>query len=117
MNLKKICYSAFLSSLTFLTSAQTGDSIGAFKKEDNNEIVQSTIKKAKLLAEISTTSVHPQRRIVNGSTKASIKNTASLNTNKDDFSPAFYPGISPKQNNRKLLLQNKHPPFPLLEYQ
>ena len=94
MNLKKLCYSVFICSLSFFASAQTDNSTVAANKEDNIEMVKSIDKKEKSSAEVPKTSIQPRRRIVSGSTKAStkasIKNANLLNSDKDDFSPAFY---------------------------
>ncbi len=90
MNLKKFCYSIFISSLSFLVSAQTGDSTTAFNKESDIEMVQSVDKKTSSVAAVTTTTPHPQRRIKSGGAKATIKNAGTLNSNKDDFSPTFY---------------------------
>lgn len=106
MNMIKLCYSFFICSLSFFATAQTGDSSASFKKEIDKNLVQSGDKKDKPVADATTTSTHPQRRIVNGSTKATVKNASTLNSDKDDFSPTFYQNglifcSSVKKNSKK----------------
>ncbi len=90
MDLKKLCYTVFISSLSFFVSAQTGNPTASIAKGGDNEMVKSGDKKTKSVAVASTTVTHPQRRILNGNAKATIKNASALNSDKDDFSPTFY---------------------------
>lgn len=88
--MEKVYYSIIISSLSFFVSAQTGDSTTSIGKGDDNEMVQSVDKKTNSIAVVTTTTTRPQRRILNGSTKATVKNASTLNSEKDDFSPTFY---------------------------
>lgn len=90
MNMRKLCYSIFICLISFFATAQTGDSTASINKESESEMVQSVDKKTKSDVLVSTTSTHPQRRILNGSAKATVKNASTLNSDKDDFSPTFY---------------------------
>ncbi len=91
MELKKICYSIIISTLPLFVSAQTGDETASVRKKDHSEILSARDKNAKPIADKVTPALSPPKhRIVNGSSKAIIKNVPALNSDKDDFSPVSY---------------------------
>lgn len=91
MNSKKMCYSFIISMLVLSVSAQTGDATASITKEDYNEMKLVHDKIAKPATdEVSVTTPLTKRRIINGSSKAMVKNVPTLNSDKNDFSPISY---------------------------
>ena len=91
MDLKKICYSIIISTLPFFASAQTGDATVSVNNDDHKEMVMSNDKKNKPAAnEAAVVTPLTKRRIINGSSKAIVKNVPTLNSDKNDFSPVSY---------------------------
>ena len=88
---KKLCYSLIISFLSFVATAQTGDSTASISKEDHDDMVLAHDKNAQpATTDISAVKPLTKRRIINGNSKAVIKNLPTLNSDKNDFSPVSY---------------------------
>jgi hypothetical protein len=87
MKLKKLFFLLGLSASVCLASAQS--SSVATNKKDKKETVASVDKKTKSTTDAAVSNTATPR-IGAGSPVATIKNARTLNSDKDDFSPAFY---------------------------